>query len=99
MESHGQHEEHVHRVSYGHYLLIWLGLIVLTGATVSLAGIELGHWIIITSLSIASIKAALVLGIFMHLKFEDKIFRIFVLVAVVTLMIFIVLTFFDYAFR
>jgi hypothetical protein len=34
----------------------------------------------------------------MHLKFEDRIFRIFVVVALVTFVIFISLTFFDYAF-
>jgi cytochrome c oxidase subunit 4 len=50
-------------------------------------------------MTIASIKTLLVLNVFMHLKFEDRMFRIFVLVALATLLIFIVLTFFDYAFR
>jgi len=62
-------------------------------------GIDLGRWVIITALTIASIKTVLVLNIFMHLKFEDRTFRIFVGVAVLTLAIFIVLTFFDYAFH
>ena len=87
-----------HVVSYGKYILIWLGLIALTGATVTFAGMNLGRWIIVTALSIASIKSMLVLNIFMHLKFEDRIFRIFVVVALVTFVIFISLTFFDYAF-
>ena len=88
-----------HIVGYGRYVLIWLGLVGLTGATVALAGIELGRWVIITALAIASIKGYLVLSVFMHLKFEDRVFRIFVLVTGITLTIFIVLTFFDYAFH
>lgn len=93
------HTEATHTVPYSSYLLIWLGLLVLTALTVALAGIELGRWVIITALAIASIKAALVLNIFMHLKFEDRLFRWFALIAFVTLLIFIVLTFFDYAFH
>jgi cytochrome c oxidase subunit 4 len=95
-----QHEEQhtQHSISYGRYILIWLGLLAFTGITVTLAGIDLGRWVIITSLVIASIKSILVLNVFMHLKFEDKMFKIFVLVAVATLAIFISLTFFDYAF-
>lgn len=88
-----------HTVNYAKYVLIWMGLLALTGITVTLAGIDLGRWIIITSLTIASVKSALVLNIFMHLKFEDKVFKIFVLVALATLTVFISLTFFDYAFQ
>jgi cytochrome c oxidase subunit IV len=94
-ETQPQHEA----ISYGRYILIWFGLIALTGTTVTCAGMNLGRWIIITALSIASIKSMLVLNIFMHLKFEDRIFKIFVLVAIVTFVIFISLTFFDYAFH
>jgi cytochrome c oxidase subunit 4 len=94
-----QHREEAHVVSYGRLFLIWLGLVALTGITVAFAGINLGNWIIITAITIASIKTLLVLNVFMHLKFEDRMFRIFVLVALATLLIFIVLTFFDYAFR
>ena len=54
------HEQHT--VSYASYLLIWLGLISLTAITVAVAGIDLGRWVIITALSIASIKTLLVLG-------------------------------------
>jgi len=66
---------------------------------VAVAGIDLVRWVIITALTIASVKTGLVLSIFMHLKFEDRVFRIFALVAGLTLTIFIVLTFFDYAFH
>ena len=99
-EHHTQkNDSDTHTVSYGQYILIWLGLLALTAATVAVAGVDLGRWVIITALGIASIKSALVLNIFMHLQFEDRVFRIFALVAGVTLAIFIVMTFFDYAFH
>ncbi len=83
---------------YGRLFLIWFGLVSLTGLTVALAGINLGRWIVLSALSIASIKSLMVLNVFMHLKFEDRIFRIFVIVAGLTLAIFLILIFADYAF-
>ena len=68
-----------------------------SGITVAVAGFDLGKWTVITALVIASIKTWLVLSVFMHLKFEDRLFRIFLFVALLTLLIFFVLTFFDYA--
>lgn len=100
MTEHTQQESHeAHVVGYGQYILIWAGLMGLTGTTVALAGLELGRWIIVTALTIASIKGYLVLNIFMHLRFEDRTFRLFATVAGLVLLIFIGLTFFDYAFR
>lgn len=92
-------KQHTHTVSYGQYILIWFGLLALTGLTVALAGIQLGRWVIITALAIAAIKSVLVLNVFMHLRFEDRTFRLFSLVALATLVIFIGMTFFDYAFH
>jgi cytochrome c oxidase subunit 4 len=92
-------EEAPHSTSYGQLLLVWFGLLALTGLTVALAGINLGRWIIITALTIASIKTILVVNVFMHLRHEDRVFRYFVAVALLTFVIFIVLTFFDYAFH
>jgi cytochrome c oxidase subunit IV len=96
-----QHEEEQkqHIVPYAEYILIWLGLLALTCLTVACAGIELGRWVIMTALTIASVKSMLVFNVFMHLKYEDQIFRVFVLVALATFIIFISLTFFDYAFH
>jgi cytochrome c oxidase subunit 4 len=98
-DSHEHNHAAGHTPGYLQFTLIWLGLVALTGITVALAGINLGRWVIITALTIASIKTLLVLNVFMHLKFEDRVFRIFVSVAVLTLAIFIGLTFFDYAFH
>jgi cytochrome c oxidase subunit 4 len=96
-----QSEQHAHGTEpgYGPFILVWFGLLALTGLTVALAGISLGRWIIVSALTIASIKTLLVLNVFMHLKFEDRVFRIFAAVAGLTLAIFFVLTFLDYALQ
>ncbi len=95
---HATEESGDHAPGYGQLILIWFGLVALTGLTVALSGINLGRWIVLSALSIASVKSLMVLNVFMHLKFEDRIFRIFVIVAGLTLAIFLGLIFADYAF-
>ena len=88
-----------HTTGYSIYFLIWIGLMSLTALTVTLAGLDLGRWVILTALTIASVKSLLVLNIFMHLKFEDRVFKIFMTVTLAIFIIFLALTFFDYAFH
>lgn len=92
------HEHSNHDVGYGTYILVWLALLSFTGITVAVAGMDLKNINIVAALLIASVKGLLVLLVFMHLKFEDKVFRIFALVAFTTLLIFLSLTFVDYSF-
>jgi len=89
--------EHSH--GYGIYVLVWLGLLTLTGLTVAVAGINIGGFTVATALIIASVKAYLVLIIFMHLRSESKMFRVFVLVALFFLVISFILLFSDYSFQ
>jgi cytochrome c oxidase subunit 4 len=95
--NHSKHEEHV--TPYGMYILVWLGLLALTSITVTIAGIDLGTYTLLVALSIAAVKSALVINIFMHIKFDEPIFKIFLLISGLTLVIILVLTFFDYSFR
>jgi cytochrome c oxidase subunit 4 len=90
--------EHEHG-GYGVYLLTWLALLVLTAITVTVAGMDLGRLSMLTALGIATLKVSLVLSFFMHLKYERPLFRVMFFVVVVTLAIFIGLTFFDPLFR
>ncbi len=89
----------VHIVGYGTFALVWLGLVILTGTTVTVAGINLGTWNILAALIIASVKAGLVLSYFMHLKYEEGIFKVMFLVALVTLAVIVGLTFSDVFYR
>lgn len=90
------HENHISNTTY---ILVWLGLMVLTSLTVSVAGINLGAYTLLVALTIAAVKVFLVSAIFMHLKFADPIFKIFVAIVVLTLIVIFLLTFLDYFFR
>lgn len=97
MEKPFTHHESSH--SYGRYILVWLALLTFTAITVAVAGINFGGLTIITALVIASIKSYLVLTVFMHLKFEQKSFKVFIAVALLFLIITFVLLFSDYSVR
>lgn len=86
-------------VPYTTYVLIWLALLVLTVLTVTVAGMHIKGLSVITALFIASAKSTLVLNIFMHLKYERSFFRVIILIVIVTIAIFIGLTFLDVLFR
>ncbi len=97
--THHNSSQEQHVVSYGTYILVWFGLIVLTGLTVAVAGTNLGGFSVWTAILIAAIKTTLVLFVFMHLKYERPLFRWMVLIVVIALTIFIVFTFFDVSYR
>jgi cytochrome c oxidase subunit 4 len=82
------------------YVLVWLGLVLLTGITVSIAGMNLGRLSILIVLLIAAVKSGLVLSYFMHLKYEaGLLFKLMIPIVLAVLTIFIGLTFTDIAFR
>lgn len=81
------------------YVLIWIGLVVFTGLTIVVAGVDLKELTVTAALSIAAIKTILVLLYFMHLKYEPPLFKTLVVVVVVSLAVFIILTFLDVLFR
>ncbi len=88
------------RVTYRTYIWIWVGLVILTGITVSMAGMSLGRSSIVIVLAIAAIKSGLVLSYFMHLKYEKGLlFKLMIPIVLAVLTIFIGLTFTDVAFR
>ena len=87
-------------MNYGTYFWVWVGLIILTGITVSVAGMPLGRWAIVLPLLIAGTKSGLVLNYFMHLKSEKElIFKLIIPGVLAVLVVFMILTFSDVAFR
>lgn len=88
-----------HTAGYGLYIMVWFGLIGLTMITASVAGINLGSITLVAALMIAATKALLVGNYFMHLKFESRVFKIFISVCIVTFLIMLILTFSDLSFR
>jgi cytochrome c oxidase subunit 4 len=93
-------EEEPHITKYRTYVLVWVGLVILTGMTLSVAGMELGGWTILIALGIAGTKSGLVLNYFMHLRSERPfIFRVIIPLVMAVFLVFILLTFSDLAFR
>ena len=88
-----------HIVPYRTFISIWLVLLVLTGVTVGVAQIDLGFMNIWVALSIASLKSGLVVAVFMHLKYEQPLFKLALFAALAILAIFIGFSFFDVLYR
>lgn len=88
-----------HILGYSTLTAVWLALLVLTAVTVAISRVDMGALNIWVALAVASVKSALVIFFFMHMKYENNIFRIFLLVALVTLAVFIGFTFFDVLYR
>jgi len=61
-----------HTVSVGTYLLIGATLLVLTVATTLIAFVNLGPFNAAVALTIATIKALLVILFFMHVKYTNE---------------------------
>jgi len=92
-------EQNVHIGRPKTYVAVWLALLALTAITITVAGMHLGTFSTLTALLIASIKASLVLWLFMHLKYEKKLFKFLFLIPIVTLTVMIGLTFLDIWYR
>ncbi|KAF5041472.1 Prokaryotic Cytochrome C oxidase subunit IV [anaerobic digester metagenome] len=90
---------HKHIMPFGLLAKIWLALLVLTGVTVGVASFDFGYLNVLVAMSVASVKALLVVLFFMHLKYENRVLGAFLILVFVILAIFIGFTFFDTAWR
>ena len=84
---------------YRLYIKVWLALLLLTGLTIWVSSLELYRWHVFTAMLIATVKVSLVILYFMHVRFENKLIWIMILVALITYAIFVGLTFADYYYR
>ncbi len=89
------HTNEPHVLPLSIYLGIGSILIFLTAGTVYAAGIDFGAYNLLIAMAIATIKASLVAMYFMHLKYDNKLYLLLFLSAIVFLAIFIVITMFD----
>lgn len=83
MASNGKH----HIIPLGTYIRVLTVLLILTAITVAASRINFGPWNTVIAMLIASIKAGCVLSIFMHLKYDDKMFLVCFCTAVFFLMV------------
>jgi len=82
-------------VPLGIYFAVFAALIVFTAITVAVAYIDLGIFNIYIALTIAAIKALLVLLYFMHLRYTGRLTWAFAATGFVWLLIIISLTMSD----
>lgn len=88
-----------HIIPYRTFLLVLAGLIVLTLISVAVTKIYLGTLTVFIALFIAAVKSTFVLRVFMHLKFENKMFTIMVIAVMLLIGVVIFITLLDYLFR
>lgn len=96
--AHGEHAEH-HVVSYSQYIQVWLTLMFFTCLTVLASFVHAGSLNMVIALLIATIKAGLVLAIFMHVKYDSKTVKGFLVTTGLTLAFIAILTIIDIANR
>jgi cytochrome c oxidase subunit 4 len=91
------HDQNI--VTYGKLAATWLALLALTAITIWVSLQDLGIFRVWAALCIASLKAGLVIAIFMQMKYEGRLLKWLLFLALATLAIFIGLTFVDVLYR
>ncbi|MCZ6704518.1 MAG: cytochrome C oxidase subunit IV family protein [Bacteroidetes bacterium] len=92
------HAEH-HITPKKTLIQVFVALVTLTAITVFAAQMDLGPLNVPIALSIAIVKASLVVVIFMALKHDNRMNAVVFLVGAVFVAVFLVLTLFDTAYR
>ena len=90
---------HDHVVPLTIYFGVFATLLVLTGVTTAVAFVDLGRMNVFVALTIAVVKASLVLLYFMHLRYTARLTPLMVAIAFFWLAIMIVLTMADVVSR
>jgi cytochrome c oxidase subunit 4 len=88
-----------HIINYRVYGWVLTGLLALTFLTITVTWIDLSAITVFIALIIASVKSSIVLTYFMHLKYESRLFRAFLIMVLSIYTLVILLTFADYLFR
>lgn len=84
-----------HIIPVKNYLLITAALFVLTVVTVAVSFVDLGGFNVVVALAVASVKATLVALFFMHLWYDNKLYMLIFVIAIVILAVFIIIIMFD----
>jgi cytochrome c oxidase subunit IV len=92
-------KEKKHIVEYSTYFIVLICLLVFTFSSIGVTQLELGTLSVTAALIFSSIKSILVLAIFMHLRFDNKIYAILVGIVLFIFIALVVITFLDYSFR
>ena len=88
-----------HIIPYRTLLSVLAVLITLTLISVALTQISLGTLTVAIALLIAAVKSSFVLRIFMHLKFENRMLSVMVIIVILIICAVIIITLLDYLYR
>jgi cytochrome c oxidase subunit 4 len=92
----GSGDSHAHHISSPLELIsIFVSLLLLTALTVMAASWPVGEWDIWVAMGIAGVKATLVAGWFMHLKYDHPTNAILLIFSVLVVVLFLGLTMSD----
>ncbi len=89
----------LHIIPFEVYARVWAALMVLLALTIAVAKFKFTSYSVVLNLLISTLKAALVLLFFMHLRYEGTFLKVMLLTALSALTLIIVLTFSDVWFR
>jgi cytochrome c oxidase subunit IV len=95
-------QEHIHEhivVDKKKYYLVFAALMLLLAGTVGVAYIHLGRLNVFAALTIAFIKATLIILYFMHVRYSSRLLWVFVAAGFFWLGIMFALSFSDYLTR
>ena len=90
---------HVHVLPVRTYVLVFLALMALTAVTVAAAFVDMGPLNSVVALTIAVVKAVLVILIFMHVRYATRLTWLVVAGAFFWLAILLFITLGDYLTR
>jgi cytochrome c oxidase subunit 4 len=94
--AHGHSEEHI---SVKGYFAVFLALMALLVVTVVFGYIDLGRWTLAVAMLIASVKGALIVLYFMHVKYSVRWVALFFLGSLYVCGLGALLLFMDYGMR
>jgi len=94
-QSPGQHEA----TGFKTYIVTWIALAILVFASLAAAQYHVGELNIVIALAIATVKAGLILYIFMHLRNEGWFFRLTLLLPLLVFAFILWFTFQDVVYR
>jgi cytochrome c oxidase subunit 4 len=104
--AHGHHDKSAGEDDEGHhvvplrvYFTIFFALMFLTGLTVWVSKIDLGALNTVVALTVAVIKATLVVLFFMHVKYVSKLTQVFAIAGLLWLLILFAFTLQDFISR
>jgi len=81
------------------YLVIYVSLLVLVGLTVAVAHVKTGPLAFPIAMAVAGVKTLLIVAVFMHLKDETPLVRLFAIAGVMWLGIMFTILMGDYLTR